>query len=190
LTAIVPWNLSNYGIQGSTRSLAGAMNLINQANFPREILVLVTLGEGIADLIFTLVTLVLIVTLSGFPPSGLYIYLPLYFLVQLCLTAGIMFLVSTASVLVRDIPPLVSVGLQLLFFLTPIIYPISSIPEQYRVWLVLNPFSAIIQGYRDIFLRQPPNLSTLYYPAVCGLALVVVGYAYLKANESRLADFV
>jgi ABC-type polysaccharide/polyol phosphate export permease len=84
----------------------------------------------------------------------------------------------------------VMVGLQLLFFLTPIIYPPSAIPTQYRLWLVLNPFSSVIQGYRDMVLGRPPVLGTLVYPAVCGIALLVFGYAFLKANEYRVADLV
>lgn len=190
LAAIVPWNLTNNGILTGTRALLGSIGLMNQVYFPREILVLVTLGEGVTDFFVTFLALIVIALLSGFLPTVAYIAFPVLFFIQMALTVGLMFLVSSASVLIRDIPPLVSVGLQLLFFLTPIIYPPDTIPTQYRVWLVLNPFSAVIQGYRDMVLGRMPALGTLVYPAVFGVAILIFGYSFLKANEYRVADLV
>ncbi len=190
LSAIVPWGLFNYGVITGTRSVLSMMGLINQVYFPREILVVLTLGEGLVDLGFTFVAMLMVNALNGYWPNGLFVLLPALLLIEVCMTAGIMFFVSALSVLIRDIPPLVSVAIQLLFFLTPIVYPLESVPLKYRVLFSLNPMAPLITAYRDVFTGRAPDLSTLFYPTVLAIALLYTGYVFFKANEHRFADYI
>ncbi len=113
--------------------------------------------------------MLIINAIYGLFPNICFIFLPFLRLVLILITLGISFLVSSPGVLIRDIPQLVFVFMQLFFFLAPVIYPIETLPERFRFRFVLNPVAAIIQAFRDIIIYQRmPDFVTLYYPAVFG----------------------
>jgi ABC-type polysaccharide/polyol phosphate export permease len=189
--ALVPWSFFNSSTINATGAITGMMGLINQIYFPREILVLVKLGESIVDILFMFGALILINALAGLAPTIHYLYLPILFAITVALTLGVAFFLSYFAVLVRDIPQLLFVILQLLFYLTPVIYPSSFIPVEFRSLMLLNPLVPLVQAYRDVIAYQrPPDLISLHYPFVISILLLYLGYGFFKANERRLADFV
>jgi len=191
LTALTFWTAFNQGVMNGTTAVEGKMSLINQIYFPREILVIVRMGEILVDFAFALFTLLVINALQGIMPTWLYVYLLPVFFIQLCLTLGIMFFVSYLTIFVRDIPQLVGVILQIAFYLSPILYRVDSIPERFQAIVLINPLVPIIGAYRDIMLYHlPPDLLSLCYPLVMGCTLLYLGYVFFKANESRLADYL
>ncbi len=191
LAALVPYNVFANGVMFGTASVTGKIGLITQVYFPREILVLLTLGELIVDFLFTFLAMMLINLLYGLLPNVYFLFLPLLLLVHLVTTLGAMLIVSSLSVIVRDIPQLISVFLQLFFFLTPVIYPVETIPEQFRFLFVLNPIAAVIQAFRDIIVYgRAPNPVTLYYPIVFAGAILILGYATFKSIEDEMADIL
>ena len=191
LAALVPWSFFNQSIMNSTQSITSMMYLINQIYFPREILVLVKLGETLVDTAFMFAALLVIDLLVGVLPNGYYVYLPVLFAITICFTLGLTLFLSYLSVILRDIPQLLFVIMQLLFYLTPIVYPTTFVPPQYRFLFLINPLAPLVQGYRDIITyQQAPNWASLYYPFVASLVLLYLGYSFFKAYERRLADFV
>ncbi len=190
LSALVPWGLFNQGIQNGLLSVLSRMGLLNQVYFPRETLVLLVMGEALVDFVFTLGAMLILNALNGIWPSIYFIYLPLLLSILICFVVGLAFFLSCLTVMVRDIPQLVSVGLQLLFYLTPIIYPVEAIPDRFQIIILLNPLTQVIQAFRDVIVyRRPPDLITLHYPLVVALALLYMGYVFFKANEERLTDY-
>jgi lipopolysaccharide transport system permease protein len=191
LSAYVPWGLFSQSISAGMRSILSAMGLINQIYFPREIIVLSALGEALVDAFFMFAAMLVIDAMVGVFPNPLFVLLPLVLLIQVALMLGLMFIVSWMSVIVRDIPQLISVLLQILFYLSPIIYPVSIIPHRFQFLVNLNPVALLVQAYRDVIVydRQPDWFS-LVYPAALGVALLVFGYRHFKANEDRFADML
>jgi ABC-type polysaccharide/polyol phosphate export permease len=191
LSAFVPWGLFSQAISAGMRSLLGAMGLINQIYFPREIIVLSALGEALVDAFFMFAAMLVIDGLVGILPNGLFVILPLLLIIQITFMLGLMFIVSWVSVLIRDIPQLISVLLQILFYLSPIIYPVSIIPHRYQFLVNLNPMALLITAYRDVLVyNRTPDWFSLIYPAALGIALLVFGYRHFKANEDRFADMI
>ena len=191
LAGIVPWGLFNQAIAGGMRSILGAMGLINQINFPREILVLSALGEALVDAGLMFLAMVIVNATLGVWPNPLYVALPLLVAIQVAFTLGLMLVVSWLSVLVRDVPQLVSVLLQLTFYLSAVIYPASIVPERFRLLLTLNPMAVLIEAYRDVIVyARPPDWAALLYPAALAVGVLVFGYRLFKAHEDTLADLV
>jgi lipopolysaccharide transport system permease protein len=192
MAAMIPYTLFSNGIINSTSSVIGRIGIISQVYFPREILVLLTLGEAVIDFFFGFIAMLVInLIFYGILPNIYFLFLPLLFFILVIMLLGLMFLASSLTVMVRDIPQLLSVLLQLLFFLTPIIYPISQFPENLRFIFVLNPIAPIIQGFRDIivYARAPDPVSLYYSIVFAGIALVV-GYSTFKSFETEMADYV
>jgi lipopolysaccharide transport system permease protein len=191
LSAIVAWNLFNQGTLNMMRSILASLGLINQVSFPREILVLLAMGEALIDFVFTFCAMLIVNAFNGIWPNANYLYLPLIIAILLCFTTGLGFIISFLSVQIRDIPQLISVVLQLLFYLTPIIFPATRIPAQFRIFTLLNPLTSIIQSFRDIVVyNHPPDVVSLYYPLVIGILLLYTGYTFFKTHENRLADLL
>ncbi len=190
LAGLVVWQLFSSGIFGGMNAILSKIGLINQVNFPREIAVLLVIGEGLVDFCFTFLAFVVVNALNGIYPSATWLYLPPLLFVLICFTLGLMFFLSSLSLMIRDIPQLFAVIMQLLFYLTPILYPVQNVPEQFRFIFIINPLGLIVQAFRDVTVYgRAPDALSLYYPLVAALTLLYMGYAYFKANESRLADF-
>jgi lipopolysaccharide transport system permease protein len=191
LAGLVPWGLFSQSISGSMRSILGAMGLMNQIYFPREILVLSALGEALVDAFFMFVAMFVINFVVGIHPTLLYLLLPVLLLIQITFTLGLMFIVSWASVFIRDVPQLVSVLLQILFYLCPIIYPTTIVPAHYRFLITLNPIAVLIVAYRDVIVYDhTPDWISLIYPAAFAVGLLAFGYRHFKTNEDRFADMM
>lgn len=189
LAALVPWTLFQQGITRGASCVFNQIGLINQVYFPREILVLITLGEALVDVFFMFIAMLVINGFSGVAPNWLYIYLPILVLIQAFFMIGLMLFLGSLSVMVRDIPQLIGVLLQLLFYLSPILYPTSLIPERYRFILAINPLVPLIQAYRDIIVyARTPDFSTLYFPLVVSVIILFMGYVYFKSKEDGFAD--
>lgn len=192
LTALVPWAFFNQGLSLAANSLVSASGIMQKVYFPREIIILVKLCEALVDTAFTFMALIILNGLfMGIYPSASFIYLPLLVLIQTTMVLGLMFFVSYISMMIRDIPQLISIVLRFLFYLTPILYPGSLIPTRLNGWGLVNPLAPMIDAYREVILyNSAPDITTLYYPAVLSVVLLYTGYMFFKKNEKRLADFI
>ena len=191
LSALVIYNVFNNGVLASNFAVLSKLSLVTQVYFPREILVLVALGEVIIDFVFTFVTMLIVNACFGVFPNLYFVYLLPLLLLMIIITLGLMLIFSALSILIRDIPPLVSVGLQLVFFLSPIIYPVEQIPEEFRILYLINPIAPLVQGFRDVIVySRMPDVVTLYYPLAFALVVFCLGYTTFKSVESEMADLL
>lgn len=189
LSAMIPYTLFSNAVLNSAGSILGKVSLITQVYFPREILPIVVLGEALVDAVFTFGSLFIINALLGIFPNIYWVYLPPLLLLLITITMGAMFLVSSLSVAVRDIPQLMGVLMQLVFYLTPVIYPVEQFPASFRWLFVLNPVAPIIQAFRDVLVfARPPDSVTLFFPIVFAGVVLYLGYVVFKRIESRMAD--
>lgn len=190
-SAYTVYNIFGQGINNSTQAITGSMGILNQVNFPREILVLVAMGEALVDTFLMFIAMLVINALHGFYPTPLYFMLIPIIIIMTCLTLGIMLLVSFLSVMVRDVPQLMGILLQLFFYLTPLIYPAENVPENYQFIFLINPLAPLIQGARDIIAyHQQPDWLSLTYPLVVAVVALLMGYTLFKVNEGKLVDMV
>lgn len=191
LSALVIYNVFNNGVLGSNFAVLNKLSLVTQVYFPREILVLIVLGEVLVDFIFTFVTMLIVNGIAGVLPNLDFIYLLPLLLLMAIMTLGLMLLLSALSIIIRDVPQLVSVALQVVFFLSPIIYPVEQIPERFRILYLINPIAPLIQGFRDVIVyAHAPDVTTLYYPLAFAFVVFCLGYATFKAVEAEMADLL
>lgn len=196
LCGLLPWNYLTNSMFGGMGGLVGNANLVKKVYFPREILV----GSNVASWTFSLgIELgVLCVALLVAGNMVLPWLVPLLVLValQTAFVLGIALALAVLNVYFRDVQHLLGIFMQLWFYATPIIYPISLVAEAdesnslpllrlYR----LNPMARFVEAYRDVLydLRLPPAQDLLFLTVVSVLALVA-GYAIFHRLEPRLAE--
>ncbi|MBD2743561.1 ABC transporter permease [Coleofasciculus sp. FACHB-1120] len=150
---LLPWIAFNSGLTQAARSVIGQPNLVKKVVFPLALLPLVPILSTFIEISLGLMALIVLVAVSAGTLHTTLALLPLVWLPQLLLTAGLGYLAAGLTVFLRDIPQTLTVILNLWFYMTPLIYPASAIPEQWRGWVFwLNPMAAIAEVYRDLVL--------------------------------------
>ena len=189
--AMVPWTLLATALTDMSNSLVDNMTLVNKIYFPREILPLAAMLARLMDFGVAAVLIVILMAVYRIPvfPLGL-LFVPLILAIQLVLMLGLGLATAAANVFVRDVRSLILLGLQLWFYASPIIYPVTAVPENLRPYYYLNPMNGIIEAYRDVLLRSQLPGSYLL-PAIGISALTfILGYWFFKRVEFQFADIV
>lgn len=190
-TAMVPWILFSGSITDMVDSLVANMNLVGKIYFPREILPLAALLARLLDFGIAgtlLVALMLYYQVPLYLPGILF--LPVILAVQLALALGIGLAGAAINVFFRDVKHLIGLGLQIWLYASPIIYPVSSVPESIRVLYYLNPMAGILEAYRSILLRQSLPDNSLVISAIVAALVLALGYGFFKRLEPRFADVI
>lgn len=150
---LLPWIAFTSGLLQSASSVVGQPNLVKKVVFPLALLPLVPILSAFIESSFGLMALIFFVALNTQTLHTTLALLPLIWLTQLLLTAGLGYLAAGLTVFLRDIPQTLAVVLNLWLYVTPIVYPATAIPEAWRGWVFwLNPITAIAEVYRDLIL--------------------------------------
>ena len=150
---LLPWISFTGGLTQASNSVTAQPNLVKKVVFPLALLPLVPVLSTFIESAFGLIALIFFVALTTHTLHVTLALLPLVWFTQLLLTTGLGYLTAGLTVFLRDIPQTLGVILNIWFYMTPIIYPASAIPETFRGWVFwLNPIAAISEVYRDIIL--------------------------------------
>jgi ABC-type polysaccharide/polyol phosphate export permease len=117
-------------------------------------------------------------------------FLPLVLAIQIILITGLGLALSAANVFFRDVGSVLGLVMSLWFYASPIIYPITTIPEQYRSLYFLNPMAGILEAYRDILINGQIPGAYMIPAIVISLVLLAFGYWFFKRVEFLFADIV
>ncbi|HEX7976735.1 MAG TPA: ABC transporter permease [Anaerolineales bacterium] len=192
--AMVPWTFFTAAVSDMVASLVENMNLVTKVYFPREILPVAALLARFVDFLIAsamLVVLMLIYHSRPFLPG--LIFLPVLILIQSALALGLGLLGAALNVFYRDIKHIFTLGLQLWFYASPIIYPVDKadkLPEPLHSLYFLNPMVGVIKGYRNVLLYQQFPDATLITAALISVAVLLIGYWFFKRVEFQFADVV
>ena len=189
--AIVPWTLLSASVTDMSQSLVANMNLVTKIYFPREVLPIAALIARLMDFGVAVGLLILLMFFykSSIFPSTL-LYLPVIFATQLLLVLGLGLASGAANVFFRDVQSLLTLGFQIWFYASPIIYPVSMVPQYLQKWYFLNPMAGILEGYRDVLLNGHVPGSYLLVSFLISLLVFIIGYWFFKRVEFQIADIV
>jgi lipopolysaccharide transport system permease protein len=150
---LIPWLAFTGGVTQASISVITQPNLVKKLVFPLALLplvpILATFLESLAGLLILLVFLAFV---TGSIHATIFL-LPAVWIPQLLLTAGLGYLFAGLTVFIRDIPQTIAIILNLWFYVTPIIYPATAVPEKFRFLVMwLNPLTPLVEAYRDLIL--------------------------------------
>ncbi|OEK01645.1 ABC transporter permease [Roseivirga sp. 4D4] len=197
LAGVTSWRYFSDSLTKTSETFTKNAQIFGKVYFPRAIM---PISTTITNLVTYGVQLVLFfgfyayfVFVEGFElriQKELFLF-PLLVLIMMLLGLGFGFILSALTTKYRDLKFLITFGVQLLMYGTPVIYPLSSIPEQYKVFILANPMTPIIETFRFIFLGSG-QLSYLYlgYATVFALALFILGLAIFNRTEKNFMDTV
>jgi ABC-type polysaccharide/polyol phosphate export permease len=185
----VLWTYSSRIIVGSSGALFGSLELITRIQFPREFLLLGVWLEALTDLMLGLAVLAVFFAYYHVPLTKYAVLALIVFVIHTAFSLGMAFLVSAASIVVRDLLYIVPLLLQLLLYLVPIVYALSVVPASIRSLYLLNPLACIFAAYQETLLYGRFTLGgPLVVSAVISVVVLVGGYVVFKRLEWKLAD--
>jgi lipopolysaccharide transport system permease protein len=189
-SGLVAWTWFSGGLSSASTSVISQRHLVTQPRLPTAVLPMVAIAVPLVDALFALPVLILMLLFSTGIGPGVVLIVPLA-LVQLAMMAGLAWLIGALSVIFRDVPNLISVGLGVLFYLTPVFYGLKSVPERFQWVLHLNPLTTLIEAYRAALLGVAgPSLAAVGALAAGSLVIAVVGYVAFQRLEPRFADLL
>ncbi len=187
---LVPWVAFTTGFSQAAVAVISQPNLVKKVVFPLELLPIVPVLSAFIESTMGLAALIVAVGLSSQVVQPTLWLLPLVWVTQLLLTAGLGYLVAGLTVFLRDIPQTVTVIINLWFYLTPIVYPERVIPAAWRHWVLwLNPMAAIAEVYRDLILVgrvqhwQEWGIATVFAAIV-----FLISFKFYQRLRSAFAD--
>ena len=183
------FNLFSEAVNNASGCIVGNQNLVKKVIFPLEIL---PLSQVLTTFILGLTWFILLFLGAWFVlgnVSWTMLLLPIVLLPLVVLTLGISYFVASFGVYVRDTPYVIGVVLQVLFFATPIFYPITAVPERFRIWLELNPLTVFIEQARNVFLYgRLPDWWFLGVATLVAIAVLQLGFFFFTRTKRGFAD--
>lgn len=190
LSGFVVWQLFSQIVNSSGFSLVANIGVISKTYFPRLALPIATTISSLVDFVVSMVLLFIVMIPNGYSLSLRLLLLPILLLITMAFSSGIGLLFGALMVTFRDMKNLLGFILMIWMYVTPIIYPISLVPENYQIILRLNPLTSLVEIYRWMFLGTGtiPPVFQLFLSALVAILLWLLGAIAFKNMENKIAD--
>jgi lipopolysaccharide transport system permease protein len=189
IAGLFPWQWMSNSMNASPSIFLSNWTIIKKINFPRNMLPFTLVLQDMVHFILSIPVIVLFLFIYGKTPSITWIYgIPLLLIMQFSMAYGISLLISSINLFFRDLERLTTIGLTLLFYFTPVIYPETMIPDRFRPLLLLNPFAHLIVNWRNLFLDGSIQPLFLSISLVYSLLILWMGHMIYKKLSWRFAE--
>ena len=190
IIGMMPWTFFHTSIQGGTTCIRAQADMVKKIYFPREVIPISYVTSAFVNMVLSFVIVFMAVLVSGF---GFYwkglLFLPIIMFFEYLLALGIAFVISAATVYFRDLEQIISVVMMAWIYVTPIMYTIDYVPEQYRFLVVLNPMTPIVEVYHQIlYYRMVPTTNYLLLDGTTGCLVFVAGFFLFAVLERNFAE--
>jgi len=190
-SGLLPWTWFQSAVQIGSATLVDNRDLVRKPFFPRLLLPAVVTSSNFMLYLLALPVLLGLLGIDGLPLTWKLLFLPLIWIVQATFTLACTILVAALGVLIRDVQHLLTVGLLLWFYLTPVFYDLDRIALAQARWLKLNPMTALILAHRSVLLYgQSPDWALLGRAFLVGALLLVISLLVFRALEDAFIEEV
>lgn len=188
--ALLPWTFFANAVSTSGQSLVGSTHLVSKVYFPRLIIPLSSIGAGVVDLLISTAILLLMMLWYRVGWGVQLLAAPLLLAAVVFTALGIGTLLSALTVAYRDFTHITPFMVQVWMYVTPVVFPVSLVPEQWRWLLYLNPMAGMVEGFRSAFLGRPFDFIGLGISLAASMVIFLIGVAYFEKVERRFADII
>jgi lipopolysaccharide transport system permease protein len=190
-TALLPWTYFSTALSRSGTGLVSNANLITKVYFPRLIVPLASVIAPAVDFLFAFLLLLGLMAWFGIVPTWGILVLPLFFLLAMITALAIGLWLAPLNARYRDVGHTIPFVTQFWMFASPVVYPVSMIPESWRLLYSLNPMVGVIEGFRWALLgKGDTDFSPMLVSVAVVLVLLVGGVIFFKRMERTLADVI
>jgi lipopolysaccharide transport system permease protein len=187
--ALLPWTYFSEAFRRASVGLLDDSELIRKIYFPRLVLPLSAVIAPLVDFAISFVLLIGMMLYYGIVPTANIVYLPLFMLLAIGLALGMGLWLGPLNVRFRDIKHILPFLLQIWMYACPVVYPITMVPEKWKLLYSLNPMVGVIEGFRWALIgRGEPEYGAIAIGVGFVVVLVITGLAYFNRAEKSFAD--
>lgn len=189
MAGLLAWNLFNEIILRSLNMFIENGNLMKKMQFPRSSIPLIVMGSNFINNLLLFFAMLLIFFTLGHGFDWVILWLIPFTILLLLFSIGIGLILGIMNVFIRDIGQVIPIVLQILFWFTPIAYPLNIIPESYRPLLDFNPISYFTRAYQAILAyNQTPDLSILIIISILTASVILLGLFLFRRASAEMVD--
>jgi ABC-type polysaccharide/polyol phosphate export permease len=189
MAALFPWQWFAGSIGQGASAFTGNGGLLKKVRFPRIILPLSSVLFNTTQFLMTIPVTIIFVLLNGLELHASWLVgIPVLMIIQLLLVIGLSTLLASVSVFFRDLGPLLDIVLMLMFYITPIIYPIERVPDRFEWLMKINPMASLIEAWRELFLFGSFPDVDIWPALVLTTVTLMLGLFLFRRLEGHFAD--
>jgi lipopolysaccharide transport system permease protein len=189
LVGVITWRFLANGTSVTIGSIVGRPALVTKIYIPRQILVLSSTLSCLISSILEFCVLIPLLVIFGIGITPYILFFPLVEGIFFFIIYGISLMLASLYVYYRDLTQIWDVLLQMGFFLSPICYPLSTVPQKYLPFYLLNPMAVLMEMFRNFLLYGiPPTLSGIVYLLIVSTILMIAGTMVFNRLERRFAE--
>ena len=187
--ALLPWTYFSTSMTSSTGSLIANAGMLTKVYFPRIIIPFTPVLAGLVDFVIAFSVLAVLMVWYGFAPTWNILFLPLLIVLMILTASGVGMWLSALAIQYRDIRHAIGFVTQLLMYAAPVVWPVSLIPEKYRLFYGIYPMAGVIEGFRSSLIgTNPMPWDLILVGAVSALLIALSGAFYFRRMERIFAD--
>ncbi len=190
LSGFVAWQLFSQIVNSSAFSMTSNIGVITKSYFPRLVLPLSSTISSLVDFVVSLILLIALMGFNAYPITTRFFLLPILLVLTMLFSSGVGLLFGALMVSFRDVKNLLGFILMIWMYLTPIMYPISLVPQKYQILLSFNPLTSLVESFRWVFLNTGslPPASHFLVSFVMMVLIWLLGAIYFRNMENKIAD--
>jgi len=190
-TALIPWTYFAAALQRGGLGLVEDSDLVRKIYFPRLVIPIAMVTAPLVDFLLSFVILLGLLAWYGIAPTANVIFLPLFMLLAMLLALAVVLWLGPINVRFRDVKHTLPFMVQVWMYASPVVYPVSMIPERWQLLYGLNPMVGVIEGFRWALLgKANPDFQAMVLSAVFVLVMLLGGIVYFKRMERFFADVI
>ncbi|HWQ20184.1 MAG TPA: ABC transporter permease [Methanotrichaceae archaeon] len=191
LIGIILWNFLDRGTSMSIFGIIGKPSLVQKIYFPRDILIISSCTTALMMTLLEFLVFVIFMAVFRVVPGFSALIFPLVFFFQFLIVLGLSLGLSALNVFFRDAQFIWRLVMQVGFFATPVIYPITIFPQSLQKFVMLNPIARVLTISRDCILYGTmPGATDLAYVAVSSFIVLFIGYLIFDRLDPRFAEAI
>lgn len=189
-SGLIAWTFFSSAVTAGGNSMVGASTMISKVYFPRLVIPIASIGVSVVDFIISFALLLLMMAFYSIAPSWQIVFLPLFIAGLLFAALGMSTWLAAITVVYRDFRFVIPFMVQIWMYVTPVIYPLSFVPEKWRWVIYFNPIVGWVGGIRSALLNQPIDWFGVVTSLILTALIFVLGLRYFKRAERRFADVI
>jgi lipopolysaccharide transport system permease protein len=187
--ALLPWQLFAHTLSATSHSLVANQHLITKVYFPRLIIPISSMGIGLIDFGIALLVLFAMLLYYHIPIIPQILALPAFMMLGITSALGVGLWASALNIRHRDVGHAIPFVTQLWFFVTPVAYPSSLIPESWRAWYGINPMASVVEGFRWALFGSGVDIAKMFILSLLiSSTLLISGLYFFRRTEQTFAD--
>ena len=187
--ALLPWQLFAHTLSATSHSLVANQHLITKVYFPRLIIPISSMGIGLIDFGIALLVLFVMLLYYHIPIIPHILALPAFMMLGITSALGVGLWASALNIRHRDVGHAIPFVTQLWFFVTPVAYPSSLIPESWRAWYGINPMASVVEGFRWALFGNGVDIALMFILSLLiSSTLLISGLYFFRRTEQTFAD--